>query len=200
MQCVDTKLEGKNCLKSKVVACVLLLASGSLVQQDFDQEDNWHGDKQTWWFDTRITSWCFWLWSTFQRTFGVNNTRPSCGCVFCAMVVVRTNERSKKHIWRKNAKIGLILKTYCLTLLFCASETSRVIVLTFKVSLLAFFLILTSNPLQASNIWLLHDPRCFFSHTSNFFFFQSSLSVLSSFPVSQQFFVLCLLQIWKQVS
>ena len=75
------------------------------------------------------------------------------------------------------------------------SEISRVMELTFKVSLLAFFLMATSNPLQASNVLVLQAPRCFFSHFSSFFFFQSSLRVLSSLPVSQQSVLLFSLQI-----
>ena len=84
---------------------------------------------------------------------------------------------------------------YFLELVLSVSETSRVMELTFKVSLLAFFLMVTSKPLQASKVLVLQAPRCFFSHFSSFFFFQSSLRVLSSFPVSQQSVVLFSLQI-----
>ena len=84
---------------------------------------------------------------------------------------------------------------YFLTLLFIVSKISRVIVVTFRVSFPAFFLMATSNPLQASNVLSLQAPRCFFSHFSSFFFFQSSLSVLSSLPVSQQSVLLFSLQI-----
>ena len=85
--------------------------------------------------------------------------------------------------------------SYFLELDLSVSEISRVMELTFKVSLLAFFLMATSNPLQASNVLVLQAPRCFFSHFSNFFFFQSSLRVLSSLPVSQQSVLLFSLQI-----
>ena len=85
--------------------------------------------------------------------------------------------------------------SYFLELDLSVSEISRVMELTFKVSLLAFFLMATSNPLQASNALVLQAPRCFFSHFSSFFFFQSSLSVLSSLPVSQQSVLLFSLQI-----